>query len=174
MGIATLVSSTWDPQRAWDTIEPPFAHDFGLIYLEISISLNVLLTFMIVLRLGLHNRSFSRAAMKTPGGICGLYKATVTIFIESCALYTVSSLVFIRPLGAGSDAASAVMFILSGTQVRAFPHLQAVCVMRRRIIKVIAPLLVIQSVAGNSVLTNGATFPGNSTDKPAIDFRDEV
>ena len=49
MGIATLVSSTWDPRLASDTIEPPFTYGFGLRYLEISISLNVLPTFMIAL-----------------------------------------------------------------------------------------------------------------------------
>ena len=125
MGIMVLVSSTWG---ASDTIQPPFTHGFGLIDLEISILLNVLLTFMIVLRLGLHSRS-SRAATKTPGGIGELYKATVTILIESCALYTVSSLVFIRPPRAGSDAASIVMSILAETQVCVFPYLRAGCIM---------------------------------------------
>ena len=119
MGIMVLASSTW---RASHNTDPPFTHGFGLIYLEISISLNILLTFMIVLRLGLH-------VMKTPGGICGLYKATIAILIESCALYTVSSLVFIRPPDAGSDAASIVMLILAEAQVRTFPYLRAGCIM---------------------------------------------
>ena len=63
---------------------------FGLPYFSISLSLNVLLTLMIVVRLILHTRSIRTSTGK--GGINGLYMVIVTMLIESSALYGVSSL----------------------------------------------------------------------------------
>ena len=54
---------------------------FGLPYFSISLSLNVLLTLMIVIRLMLHARDI-RASMGGTG-IGGLYKVIVTMLIES-------------------------------------------------------------------------------------------
>ena len=90
----------------------------ALPYFSISLSLNVLLTLMIVIRLILHTRNI-RAAM----GIAGsgrLSKAIVTMLIESCALYSVNSLLFIAPWGAHNYAESIFLPILTQTQVRAF------------------------------------------------------
>ena len=87
-----------------------------IIYLSISISLNVLLTLMIVIRLFLHSRGI-RAATNAPGGIGGLYKATITMLIESCALFTVSSLLVVGPSNSGISYA--FFPILAETQVRA-------------------------------------------------------
>ena len=83
---------------------------FGLPYLSISISLNVLLTLMIIIRLVLHDRSV-RAATGPRAGISGLYKAVSIMFIESCALFTVSSLVVVVAMVRG----------ISGFEVARYP-----------------------------------------------------
>jgi len=72
---------------------------FGVAYLSISVSLNVLLTLMIVIRLILHGRNV-RTATGSLAGIGRLYKTVSTMFIESCALFTVSSILVVGPLAA--------------------------------------------------------------------------
>ena len=88
-------------------------------YFSISLSLNVLLTLMIVVRLVLHTRN-----IRTNTGVAGigeLCKTIVTILIESCALYTVSSLLIIGPWAARGYVVEAFFSIIAETQVRAFP-----------------------------------------------------
>ena len=94
---------------------------FGLPYFSISLSLNVLLTLMIVVRLILHTRSIRTSTGK--GGINGLYMVIVTMLIESSALYAVSSLLVLGPSSAGNSAANIFIPILAETQVRAFLRL---------------------------------------------------
>jgi len=107
---------------------------FGIPYLSISVSLNVLLTLMIVVRLVLHGRNI-RAATGSAAGITGLYKTVSTTLIESCALFTVTSLVVVvASVRAGSKkqkfshpgvvVADIFFPILAETQVRAFPRPQ--------------------------------------------------
>jgi len=79
---------------------------------------------MIVVRLVLHSRNI-RTAMGTSNGVGGLYKAIVTMLIESSALYAVNSLLFVGTWGAGSGAADIFLPILAETQVRAFPPLRS-------------------------------------------------
>ena len=107
---------------------------FGLPYLAISISLNILLTLMIVIRLLLHNRGI-RAAMGSPTRIDRLYKAIVTMLIESSALYALSSLLVIGPWFAGDRDVITFWPVLTQTQVGAFldPNLGAGWLMSRRI-----------------------------------------
>ena len=98
--------------------------DFGILsYLSISVSLNVLLTFMIVIQLAIHTRNI-RTVMGTLGGISGLYKAIATMLIESCALYAVNSLLVIIPVAASSNVINTFP-ILAQTQVRTFPYPQS-------------------------------------------------
>ena len=92
----------------------------GLAYLSISLSLNVLLTLMIVIRLTLHARN-TRAAMGMTGS-GGFCQAIVTTLVESCAFYAVSSLLVIGPWGARSYSTNVFMPILTHTQVCAFPR----------------------------------------------------
>ena len=61
---------------------------------SIMLSVNVLLTLMIVIRLLLHGRNI-RAATGSPGGISGLYKTIAAMLIESSALFAVNSLLFL-------------------------------------------------------------------------------
>ena len=92
-------------------------------YLSISFSLNVLLTLMIVIRIALLARK-TRAAVGI-SGIGGAPKAIVTMLVESCALYAVSTLLVIGPLGSDDSGATIMGFflpILNQTQVRASPR----------------------------------------------------
>ena len=79
---------------------------------------------MIVSRLIVHARN-TRAALGMVG-IGGLYKAIVTMLVESSALYGVSSLLVIVPLAAGANpTVDFSVSVLRETQVRAFPSLQS-------------------------------------------------
>ena len=109
----------------------PFPTYPGIPYLSISVSLNVLLTLMIIIRLVLHDRNI-RAATWFRVGISGLYKAVSIMLIESCALFAVSSLVvvvaMVRGISGLEDARYPAAFvvdiffpILAETQVRIFP-----------------------------------------------------
>ena len=94
----------------------------GLPYFSISLSLNVLLTLMIVIRLILHTRSV-RTAMGI-SGIGGLSNAIITMLIESCALYAVSSLLVLGPWSAVNSSVEIFLPILAETQVRIFSRLR--------------------------------------------------
>ena len=91
-------------------------------YFSISLSLNVLLTLMIVIRLILHTRSV-RTAMGI-SGIGGLSNAIITMLIESCALYAVSSLLVLGPWSAVNSSVEIFLPILAETQVRIFSRLR--------------------------------------------------
>ena len=88
----------------------------GVPYFSISISLNVLLTLMIVTRLVLHRRNIQRA-LGAQAGKSGVYTAVVTILIESSALYAITSLLFVVPWGVGSRVAQIFLPALAQTQV---------------------------------------------------------
>ena len=89
----------------------------GLPYFTISLSLNILLTLMISIRLVLHARS-----IRTAVGIAGIGKlcnAIVTMLIESCVIYAMSSLLVIGPWSVSSPITNVFLGILPQTQVRA-------------------------------------------------------
>jgi len=92
-----------------------------LPYLLISLSLNIILTLMIVIRLVLHRKNF-HAATGSPGGISGLYKTIAIMLIESSALFAVSSLLVIGSLVAKSNLSDLFVPILSQTQVCISPE----------------------------------------------------
>jgi len=96
-----------------------FAFDFSVPYFLISVSLNVLLTLMIVVRLFLHCRNIG-AAMGSPRGFGGIYKTIIAMLVESSALYAVSSVVVVAKRN--SAIANTFMPILCQTQVRALPQ----------------------------------------------------
>jgi hypothetical protein len=120
MGIVFIYQTSQPDSSIWNSV----AINFGLPYFSISVALNILLTIMIVTRLVLHSRNI-RAAVGAPPGISGLYKAIVTMLVESSALYAVNSLLFIGPWGAKSHAADIFLPILAETQVRAFTQLRS-------------------------------------------------
>jgi len=106
---------------------------FGVAYLSISVSLNVLLTLMIVIRLILHGRNV-RTATGSLTGTSRLYKTISTMFIESCALFTVASMLVIGALVVYIYSVTPYVYfigrviveiffpILAEIQVRAFPR----------------------------------------------------
>ena len=127
----------------------------GVPYYSVSVALNVLLTLMIVIRLILHTKN-TRTALGV-AGIGRLCKVIVTMLIESCAIYAVSSLLVIGPWAARENPIVNIFtFILPETQVHVYHDLdiRKYCLTRRLFGQVIAPLLVIQRVANKSALSN--------------------
>jgi len=118
MGIMLLVSEG----LGWRRFSITTTVDFGLPYLSISVSLNVLLTAMIVIRLALH----SKTVISTRGAASriGLYRTIITMLIESSALYAVNSLLLIGLWGAGNHTADTFLPILAEIQVRFFLRLE--------------------------------------------------
>ena len=99
------------------SIKDSLAANTGIPYNSLSLALNVLLTLMIVTRLVWHGRNL-RNALGYSDRATGLYKAVTTMLVESSALFTVNSLLFIVPWGAGSWVADIFLPILAETQVR--------------------------------------------------------
>ena len=97
--------------------------NISVSHYSISISLNVLLTLMIVARLVLHSRNI-RTSMGI-AGIGGLCKVIITMLIESSVIYATSSLLVIWLLGTGMGGSSGFLFILAETQARALPRPQS-------------------------------------------------
>jgi hypothetical protein len=112
MGIL-LVYQTSQPSGIWNSL----AANVGIPYFSISVSLNILLTLMIVARLILHDRNL-KSAMGGPDRVGGLYKTVVTMLIESCALYALTSLLFIGPWYAKNHTSDIFLPILAEVQVR--------------------------------------------------------
>jgi len=129
MGIVTLYYQC----RGWDGATVFGLSNYGIPYISISVSLNILLTLMIVIRLVLYGRK-TRTATGPLAGISALYNTVSTMFIESCALFTVSSLLVVGPLAAytynltpniwiiGACVVEIFFPILAEIQVRAFPQ----------------------------------------------------
>ena len=90
----------------------------GIPYFSISLSLNVILTLMIVVRLILHARGVRAVMGETGSG--GLCKAIVTMFIESFAINAVTSVLVLGVIGGGNGSLPFFTSILPETQVRAF------------------------------------------------------
>lgn len=97
----------------------PSAHWSSLPYFSISLSLNVLLTLMIVIRLILCARN-TRNAMGI-SGIGGLCNAIVTMLIESCAVFAVNSTLVLILMGGENTVENVFLFTLPEIQVRTFP-----------------------------------------------------
>ena len=83
---------------------------------SISVSLNLLLTLMIVARLIILRKNLKKA-MNAPVRLGGLYKAVITMLVESCALYAVTSLLYIGTSAAKSPLEYLFFPILSQIQV---------------------------------------------------------
>ena len=128
IGIVTLYF-----QRNWDMVDSGNGlglSEFSVPYISISVSLNVLLTLMIVIRLALHGRNI-RTAPRSLAGISELYKAASTMFIESCALFSMNSLLVVGALVSGRNSIRGsyvvdIFFpILAEIQVCTFPQQQS-------------------------------------------------
>ena len=100
------------------TLAGHLAEVYGFSYFSISLSLTVIVTLMIAVKLILHSRSV-RNAIGAPAGVAGLYKALVTMLVESYVLYAVSSILVIGTWFAQSPITDAFLPLLSQAQVRA-------------------------------------------------------
>ena len=98
--------------------------DVGTSYFSISLSLNILLTLMIVTRLTLHRRNF-RNVQGASQRVGGLYTAIVTILIESYALYAIAFLLYIVPWALGHPIVYLFSQVLGNVQVRVVPSLSS-------------------------------------------------
>lgn len=98
MGI-TLIYESLRP----DPLTYASVHPIALSFYGISVSLNIILTLMIVARLVLHKRNIQNA-MGTAHKPAGLYNVVATMLVESCALYAVTYLVYIVLWGTNNPA----------------------------------------------------------------------
>jgi len=127
------------------------SNDFNYPYFTVSLSLNILLTSMIVIRLVLHRRNI-RNAMGSSVGAGQLYGAVITILIESSALYAISFLLFFGPWVVVSSVENAFWPVLFEAQV-------------------IAPFLIVRRVADRRALTSDVIISG---DPGSIRFRSQA
>ena len=110
MGISTDYEVAKPESTSRDSI--PILH-FGLSYFSITLSLNVVLTFMIAARLFLHNRDIQKMAATS-----SLTHTTVaTMLIESCALYAATSLLYIIPFRIRDNLSYTFLPLLADVQV---------------------------------------------------------
>ena len=108
----------WQNSLGFGTVT---AFNFTTSYYSISLSLNFLLTLMIVARLILYIR-YLRKATGASGGSSGLHTCTatttvVTILIESYALHAIALLLYIVPWAVDSPVANIFSGIGGATQV---------------------------------------------------------
>jgi hypothetical protein len=94
-----------------------FGPVFQISYYSISLSLNVLLTLMIIARLALHSRNI-RNAIGASSGPGGLYTAIITMLVESSALNAIGILPVIITDADGSNPGYLFSPILGHLQVR--------------------------------------------------------
>ena len=94
----------------------PVRH-FDISYFSISLSLNILLTLLMVIRLVLHTRGTRSSGLTGTGGV---YIATITMLVESSALYAMSSVLVLGPWSVGNGTLRIFLPILYETQVRVF------------------------------------------------------
>lgn len=114
---------------------------YSFMCYPISLSLTILLTFMIVMRLVLHGRAMQNAMGSGTSGTAGLWKTVLTTFIESYALHAISFIID-EALGFADNPIVLVSDpIFSETQV-------------------IAPLLIILRVAQRRALTSESISSG--------------
>lgn len=142
-GVILIYQNSQPDVDAWT----PSTIHFGYSYFLVCLSLNGLLTVMIIARLVLHSRSI-RKSMGTPEGTSGVCKTIVAMFVESFALYTANFLLVIGSWGARSYLVYTFFPILAETQV-------------------IAPFLTTLRVATRSAPASTALAP---RDVGSIDF----
>jgi hypothetical protein len=90
---------------------------WGDAYYSIALSLNLLLTLMIITRLVLHSKNI-RSALGAQHGVGGLYKTIIAMLVESCALYAVSFVLLVAPWASQNVIQLITFQILPELQVR--------------------------------------------------------
>ena len=98
--------------------EAYYGQYWGDAYYSIALSLNALLTLMLITRLVLHSKNI-RCVMGDQGGASGLYKAIITMLVESGALYAASFALLVGSCASQSEVLQLIIpQITPGTQVR--------------------------------------------------------
>ena len=126
-------------------------------YYSICLSLNILLTLMIVVRLIMHIRNLRRATGEGSNGLHTAATTVVTMLIESYALYAVALLLFIVPSSIGSWTFTLFNEVIGTAQVRVtltFPNAQWYRSSNFDCTQVIAPYLIILRVAKRRAITS--------------------
>ena len=149
LGIANICQ---DSAMRYHTLAPI---DVSTSYYSICLSLNVLLTLMIVVRLILHIRNI-RTAIGTSDGSSGLH-IVITMLIESCALYAVSVLAYTVSWATNSSA----LYLFNGLGgtiqvcvVFTLPDALPLSLSNFDCTQVIAPYLIILRVAKRRAMTS--------------------
>jgi len=93
---------------------------YGTSYYVISLSVNIVLTVLITVRLLLYRRRACVVGIIEDKG--KHYISLATIFVESAALYSVTALVFIVTYAVGNPANQVFLAVASAAQVRE-PHI---------------------------------------------------
>ena len=91
--------------------------DSGTSYNSISLSLNVILTLMVITRLIWHSRNI-RKAIGASDTVVGSYTTIVTMLVESYALYAVVFLLYMATFAAQNSADFVFGGFLGSAQVR--------------------------------------------------------
>ena len=113
MGIFIIYES-WRPELS---AEFYLADHIAIPYYSIALSLNVILTLMIVVRLALHSKNL-RDAMGPLSRPDRLYRTIITVLVESSALYAINFVVYIGPWGAQKSISGVIFPLLAVNQVR--------------------------------------------------------
>ena len=106
------------PHESW----PFIAVDYGTSYFSITFSLNVLLTLMIIARLIRYNKNI-RSAVGALDGVDAWYRSIIIIFVESCAPYAISLLLYLGPHAGKHNVANAFYPMIAEAQVRVVSQL---------------------------------------------------
>ena len=112
MGIAAVY------QRSHPGADETVVIDIGTSYFSISLSLNILLTLMVVTRLVLHRRNF-RNITGASQRVGGLYMAIITTLIESYALYAIAFMLYVVSWAVEHPIVYIFSQVLGNVQVRA-------------------------------------------------------
>lgn len=111
MGILLIYYQASQPDTStWSSV----ALNFNYPFFTISLSLNLLLTLMIVTRLVLYIKDIRNDT----GAMTGAVRWCITVLIESSALYAVTFILFIGPWSVKSRVADIFFPVLAETQVR--------------------------------------------------------
>lgn len=91
----------------------PYA--YGTAYFTISLSVNIVLTLLIIARLVMYRR---RVANSMPADHANHYVSLAAIMVESAALYSIFAFIFIIAYGIQHPIYEALLTIAPSTQVR--------------------------------------------------------
>lgn len=114
---ATGIIVLYQAARPDATLWTHLAVNFGLPYFVITISLNVIISTIIAIRLFIY-RYRMREAFPGDSSSSAPYASIAGLLIESSALYAIASILFIAPYAVGSHLSFVFLPILVQVQVR--------------------------------------------------------